>query len=434
MSGSTKLAIDGVFAWEAFDSRGNPTVACEVRLAGGAKGCATVPSGASRGRHEAHELRDGFDRYGGLGVRRAIENVLGPLANAVRGMDANSQAEVDRELVAADGTADLRRLGANAVLAVSVGVALAAAAAADEPVYHQCKEQGEECLLPLPMVNVLSGGAHANAAIDIQDLLVIPVGAQSFSEAMEWAWRVRRGTGEVLSEHNLEISLVADEGGFGPQLRSNRRALELLEAGIRRSGLRAPDQVAIALDVAASQFYDHVTDCYWLSTERRSVGRGEWLAELAAWVADFPLVSLEDVLDEDDWNGWERATALMPGIQLLGDDLFVTNPERLARGIRSGVANAVLVKPNQIGTLSGAREVIELARGSGYATVLSARSGDTEDAWLADLAVAWRTGQIKVGSLTRSERTAKWNRLLRIEAELGSRAIFAGGEILRRYD
>lgn len=273
------------------------------------------------------------------------------------------------------------------------------------------------------MVNVISGGAHAGGALDIQDVLVVPVGARSFREAIEWAWQVRRATAECASAQGLPTALVADEGGLGPHLATNRAALELVVEGIERSGLRAGTEVALAVDVAATTFADR--NGYDLRSEGRRVTAAELVSELAEWVRDFPIVSLEDVLAEDDWGGWRDATSRLDSIQLLGDDLFATNAARLRQGIEAGVANAILVKPNQVGTLTDAYDVVTAARQAGYNTVLSARSGDTEDSWLADLAVAWRTGQIKVGSTTRSERTAKWNRLLKIEADLGPAAPFA---------
>ncbi len=426
--------ITSVFAWEALDSRGTPTVACEVRLAGGAAGHATVPSGASTGRHEARELRDGGDRYGGRGVRRAVESVNRALGPGVSGIDATDQQRLDDALCELDGTPDLGRLGANAVLAVSVASAVAVAAAQGLPLYRSLP--GADPLLPMPMVNVISGGAHARGAgVDVQDFLVVPVGATTFAEAVEWAWRVRRGTEELARERGLAASLVADEGGLGLALASNRAGLELLLAGIERAELRPGDDVAIAVDVAATQLLTAAG--YRLEAEGRVLDAGELTAELEGWCSDFPIVSLEDPVGEDDWEGWQEITRrLGDRIQLLGDDLFVTNPARLTRGVDEHVANAVLVKPNQIGTLSGALAAVELARSAGYATVISARSGDTEDSWLADLAVGWRSGQIKVGSTMRSERTAKWNRLLRIEAELGDTAVFAGRrapEGLRSY-
>jgi enolase len=413
--------IADVQAWEALDSRGTPTVGCEVILSNGARGTAVVPSGASTGRHEAVELRDGGERYAGTGVLKAVANVSGPLARAVRGLDANDQRKVDAVLRETDGTPDLSRLGANAVLAVSLATAIAGAC--HEPLYVTAS-RGQAPLLPMPMVNVLSGGAHAGGALDIQDVLVVPVGARSFGEAIEWAWRARRSTAEAAAARGLPVALVADEGGLGLRLPSNRAALELVAEGVERSGLALGTQVALAVDVAATTFADG--NGYRLRAEARYVTPGELISELAEWVQHFPIVSLEDVLGEDDWDCWRDATDRLGGIQLLGDDLFATNADRLRRGIDENVANAVLVKPNQVGTVTDALDVVTIARRAGYRTVLSARSGDTEDTWLADLAVGWRTGQIKVGSTTRSERTAKWNRLLKIEADLGSAADFAG--------
>ena len=421
--------ITRLLAWEALDSRGKPTVGCEVGLAGGAAGEATVPSGASTGRHEARELRDGGSRHAGNGVRAAVANVVGEIAEAVRGMDAADQNGVDSLLRSLDGTSDLRRLGGNAVLAVSVAVAAAAAQAQRVPLYRWSAGDGDAPLLPLPMVNIISGGAHAGRSLDVQDFLVVPVGARSFAEAIEWCTRVRDGTASVLADRGYPVSLVADEGGLGPLLPSNRSALEVLVAGIERAALRPGEDVGIAIDVAATQFA-RVDGRYVLARDERDMDAAGLVEELSAWRAAYPIVSLEDVLGEDDWDGWRHATRQLHGCQLLGDDLFATNPSRVERGVREHVANAVLVKPNQIGTLDTARSVVRLAQDSGYATVLSARSGETEDSWLADLAVGWRTGQIKVGSTTRSERTAKWNRLLRIETELGGRAEYAGGRAL----
>jgi enolase len=419
-------AIDTVFAWEALDSRGNPTVAAEVALQGGARGTATVPSGASTGTYEARELRDGGTRYGGKGVRAAVANANGPLAQAVHGIDAAKQESVDAALREADGTASFSRLGANAVLAISLASALAAAAATGQPLYRAAAAENATTVLPLPMVNIISGGAHAGRSLDIQDLLVVPVGAESFAGAIEMAWRVRRGTAEALDACGLPTALIADEGGLGPALTANRSALQVLREGIERAGLTPGKDAAIAIDIAATQFYDPGTGRYRLGLENREVSALEWVAEMAEWCRNFPIVSLEDPLADQDWANWPAAAAGLSGIQLLGDDLFVTDSARLARGIDDGIANAVLVKPNQTGTLTDAAHVVDQARAARFATVLSARSGETEDSWLADLAVAWQTRQIKVGSTMRSERTAKWNRLLRIEAELGDQATYAG--------
>ncbi|OXM72288.1 phosphopyruvate hydratase [Amycolatopsis thermalba] len=422
-------AISAVRAWEALDSRGKPTVGCEVRLEGGARGETTVPSGASTGRHEARELRDGGIRYGGQGVRGAVSAVSGELFGAVRGLDATAQSSVDQALRSADGTTDLGRLGANAILAVSVATALAAADARGLPLYRAVADDDATPLLPLPMVNIISGGAHAGRAIDVQDFLAVPVGARSFAEALEWCSRVRAATADVLTARGTSPALVADEGGLGPVLPTNRAALDLLTAGIERARLRPGDDIGIAIDVAATQFF--TGDRYRLAAEDRDLTAHELIDELAGWCDHYPIVSIEDALAEDDWTGWRDATQRLAGRQLLGDDLFVTDLARLDRGVRGQVANAVLVKPNQTGTLTAARAVVRHAQDNGYTTVLSARSGETEDNWLADLAVGWRTGQIKVGSITRSERTAKWNRLLRLETELGEDADYAGATALR---
>lgn len=426
---SDDCTIDSVTAWEALDSRGTPTVGCEVRLGGGGTGTAVVPSGASTGSHEAHELRDGGDRYGGKGVARAVASVVERIAPALRGADASDQEAIDRALVELDGSPDLSRLGANAVLSVSLASSIAVASQLREPLYRVLADE-QAPLLPMPMVNVISGGAHAGWSMDVQDLLVVPVGAGSFAEAIEMAWRVRRAAAELVAERGLSAALVADEGGLGPALSSAREGLEILVTAIERSGLQPGSEVAIAIDVASTQLFE--ADGYRFGAGDTAVSSESVVATIAEWAAAFPLVSVEDPLAEDDWEGWKLASASLPGIQLLGDDLFVTNLERLRRGVEEGIANAILVKPNQNGTVSGARAVVGRARADRYATVLSARSGETEDDWLADMAVAWRTGQIKVGSTMRSERTAKWNRLLRIEAELGGEAEFAGAAALAR--
>jgi len=420
------LTIERVLAWEALDSRGVPTVACAIALEEGATGQATVPSGASVGSHEAHERRDGGERFGGKGVRDAVAAVNGEIADALRGRSAADQAALDYVLRELDGTPALERLGANAVLAASVACALARADALRRPLWRVLAPQ-EPPLLPMPMVNVVSGGAHAGRLIDIQDVLVVPVGATSFGQAIEWAARVRAGTAEALRRQGHRVDLVADEGGLAANLGSNRAALEIVSAGIERSGLLPGEHAAIAVDVAATQLADR--GAYRLASEHRSLTAAKLVSELCAWCRDFPIVSIEDPLGEDDLEGWRIASERLGDRQLVGDDLFVTSAERLADGVEKGIANAVLVKPNQVGTLSDALRVVEGARAAGYATVLSARSGETEDAWLADLAVGWRTGQLKIGSTTRSERTAKWNRLLRIEAEHPD-AMFAGRDAL----
>jgi enolase len=428
MARSSLSTISGVLAWEALDSRGNPTVACEVQLSGGATGSAIAPSGASTGAHEACELRDGASRYGGKGVQRAVANVSAVLADAITGLDASDQHSIDDALRAADGTANLCRLGANAILALSLASLKAAAAAAGEPLWRFALDATQPKIeLPMPMINIISGGAHAGRALDIQDVLVVPIGAEAFSQALEWVDRVRRATAAELAELGYPTALVADEGGYGPDLPSNRSALEVVTTAIERAGFSPGNDVALALDIAASQFYDKRSRRYILAAEDRKLSADEWARELAGWRSSFPVISIEDGMAEDDWDGWAVVTkAIGSATQIVGDDLFTTNPERLQYGISRGVANAVLVKPNQIGTVSDTHALIHAAKNAGYATVISARSGETEQSWLADLSVAWRTGQIKVGSLARSERTAKWNRLLRLEAELHDVALFAG--------
>lgn len=419
--------ITDVFSWEALDSRGNPTVAAIITLEGGHQGRAIVPAGASTGKAEAVELRDGGERYGGKGVRAAVANVNGPLAAAVRGLDAGDQRAVDAALITADRSPELSRLGANAALAVSIATAQAAAVASDLPL-HQHLSGGQCGLLPLPMVNIISGGAHAGRAIDIQDFLVVPLSAHSFAEAIEIAWRVRRATTEVARGRGYDAHLAADEGGLGFSAASNREALAILADGIERAGLEPGREAGIAIDVAASEFFDPAAGVYRLATEGRELDALDLIDELVSWTESFPIISIEDILAEDDWDHWPAAHQALPDVQLIGDDLFVTHLDRLNRGIEIGAANAILVKPNQVGTLTGAYDAVQRAREAGYATVLSARSGETEDNWLSDMAVGWCTGQIKVGSTTRSERTAKWNRLLEIEARAD--LSFAGAEAL----
>ncbi len=407
--------IVDVDAWEVLDSRGRPTVACRIRLGDGSVGVATVPSGESTGRHEAHELRDGGERYGGLGVQGAVANVRSELTAAVVGLDAGDQRAVDVRLRATDGTPNLARLGANAVLSVSLACAVASAQSRRAPLWQVI---GSAPRLPLPMVNIISGGAHASNMIDIQDLLVVPVGAASFAEAIEWAGRVRSATAKVADAEGIASALVADEGGIAARLTSNRAAVELLARGVEASGLRLGDQIGIAIDVAATHMLSP-DGRYRLTAEDRMLDAQELVDEIESWCAALPILSVEDVVAEDDWAGWEYASERLGHIQLLGDDLFATQLNRLDEGRTRGVANAVLVKVNQNGTLTGGLDVVARAREIGYAPVVSARSGETEDTWLADVAVGSQAGQIKVGSTVRSERNAKWNRLLRIEREIG---------------
>lgn len=407
-------AIREIVAWEALDSRGTPTVAARVAFDSGATGTAIVPSGASAGSHEALELRDGGPRYGGRGVRQAVGRVHEVIAPRLVGREADPVA-VDAELATIDTSPGFARIGANAVLAVSLATWRAAAAARGVSLARYLHPDGP-LPLPMPMINVISGGAHAGGVIDVQDFLVVPHGAHNLATAIEWAVAVRQAARDVALERGFANAvLVADEGGLGLPLPGNRAALELLTASIERAGLRPGADASIAIDVAATELVSG--DRYRLASEDRLLDTGQLIAELEEWAGAFPVVSIEDALGEDDWTGWREATARLGStIQLIGDDLFVTSPQRLERGIRDGVANSVLVKVNQNGTVSGAHAVVELAQAAGYTTVVSARSGDTEESWLADLAVGWDAGQIKVGSTHRSERTAKWNRLLELEA------------------
>ncbi|GAB3878929.1 phosphopyruvate hydratase [Terrabacter terrigena] len=419
MTGAT---ISRVTAWEALDSRGRPTVGCVVSLANGAHGRALAPSGASTGSHEARELRDGDERYDGFGVRRAVANVEAVLRDAVMGLDARDTAAVDAALERMDADPLLGGVGANAVLAISLAAALAGADAARMPLWRLLG--GNRPRLPMPMVNIISGGAHAGRALDVQDILAVPVGATTFTQALEWVSRVRAGTAEVLRERGHATALVADEGGLAAALPDNEAALAAVVDGIHRAGLAPGADVSLAVDIAANQLWDG--EAYHLELEGERLDERAWLRRLLSWCDAYPVVSLEDVLAEDEWHGWAAATSLLgTDCQIVGDDLFATNAARLERGFQTSVANAVLVKPNQAGTFSRARRVLELAQRQGYATVVSARSGDTEDHWLSDLAVGLDAGQIKVGSTMRSERTTKWNRLLEIEASAGGAACLA---------
>ncbi|HWB96547.1 MAG TPA: phosphopyruvate hydratase [Bryobacteraceae bacterium] len=412
------LTIRRVDALEILDSRGNPTVSVEVELAGGTFGEAKVPSGASTGTHEAVELRDGDRaRYAGKGVRRAVRNVLEILGPAVEGMDAADQAALDRRLLSLDGTPQKSALGANALLGVSCAVARAAAAARRVPLWQHLQGQ-RTASLPLPMVNILSGGLHAGRQFEFQDFLAIPHGLPDYPSALEALVAIHRAARAELADRGYLLTGVADEGGWGPRLPANELALEVLTRSIERAGHQPGSQVSIAVDVAATHFYQDGR--YHLHSEGRVLSSEELIELLAGWVRRFPIVSIEDGLAEDDWGGWKRLTeALGSRIQILGDDLFVTNLARLERGIAGGVANAVLVKMNQIGTLTETFAVIDRALAAGYRAVISARSGETEDDFLADLAVASGAGQIKIGSARTSERLAKYNRLLKIARATG---------------
>jgi enolase len=423
--------IQSVGARQVLDSRGRPTVEVDVRLADGSFGRASVPSGASTGTHEAHELRDGGSAWEGRGVRRAVANVDGELAAAINGLDALAQRDVDARLVETDGTARLERLGANAILGVSLAVCRAAAAHRRRPLYgHIASLAGTgEVTMPMPMVNILSGGLHAGRGMDVQDFLVIPAAARSVDEAIDVVSRVRGAAVRVMEKRGLS-TLLADEGGLSPGLATGRDALLLLVESIEAAGLRPGTEVAIAIDVAATALWDRAAGAYRLAREGRVASSDEMIAMAERWVNEFPVVSIEDALDEEDWAGWQRLTSsLGHRVRLVGDDLFTTNLDRLRQGIARQVANGVLVKLNQNGTLSGTLDVVAAARAAGYAPVISARSGETEDAFIADLAAGTAAGQIKIGSVRCGERLAKYNQLLRIEQE--SRAPFAGMSAIR---
>ena len=410
-------------ARQILDSRGNPTVEVDVQLGSGAHGRAAVPSGASTGEFEATELRDGGDRWQGKGVTRAVANVDGEIAQAVTGMDAADQKGLDGALIALDGTPNKSRLGANAILGVSL--AAAQAQAAEEGLALWRYIGGERArVLPVPMMNVLNGGVHADNRVDFQEFMIVPCGAPTFSECLRMGAEVFHALKRTLHERGLGTA-VGDEGGFAPDLDSNEQALEILIAGIQAAGLKPGEDVAIALDPAASELYRD--GAYVLEHEGRTLSAGELSDYWADLVERYPIVSIEDGMDEEDWDGWRTLTErLGDAVQLVGDDVFVTNTERLKRGIDGGVANSILIKVNQIGTLSETLEAIAMAREAGYTAVMSHRSGETEDVTIADLAVATGCGQIKTGAPSRSDRVAKYNQLLRIEEQLGASAEFPG--------
>jgi enolase len=427
MSGQEQGRIQSIKGREILDSRGNPTVEAEVRLENGVAGWAAVPSGASTGEHEAVELRDGdAKRYLGKGVLRAVGNIDKVIAPALKGRDAFQQAELDRILIELDGTPNKSRLGANAILAVSLAAARAAAGASKQPLYRYLSDQ-HHFVLPVPLMNILNGGVHADNNVDFQEFMIVPLGAERFSEALRMGVETFHCLKKVLSRKGYSTS-VGDEGGFAPNLRSNTEAIEQILEAIAAAGYKAGQDVALALDVAASELY--ADGKYVLKKSDKSARSPEQMvAFYSDWVRQYPIVSIEDGLAEDDWSGWRALTqALGAQVQLVGDDLFVTNTKRLERGIREGIANSILIKVNQIGTLTETLEAIALGRRHGYSSVISHRSGETEDALIADLAVATGVGQIKTGSASRSDRIAKYNQLLRIEDELGSSAKFLGRE------
>jgi len=425
--------IEGISALEVLDSRGNPTVEVEVILADGSWGRAAVPSGASTGTHEALELRDGDkSRYLGKGVTQAVANVNGPIAEALFGWDATDQKAIDMELIAMDGTPNKSKLGANAILGVSLAVAKAAANSLGLPLYRYLGGVYAH-VLPVPMMNILNGGAHtAWQSTDAQEFMVMPFGAPTFAEGVRWGAEIYHALKSVLKSKGY-ATLVGDEGGYAPALKANNEAVEVILEAIEKAGFKAGrgEQVAIALDPAASELYDEETKTYNLRKEGKKLTGPEMVDFWAKWVADYPIISIEDGLAQDDWEAWKLMTAkLGDKIQIVGDDLLVTNPERVRRGIREKAANALLVKVNQIGSLTETLEAVETCHRAGWRTVTSHRSGETEDATIADLAVATNAGQIKTGAPARSDRVAKYNQLIRIEAELGDTGRYAGWDAL----
>ena len=447
MSRGRATKITKVYARQVLDSRGNPTVEADVYLGSsvgkgggpaaardGVRGRAAVPSGASTGEHEALELRDGDkSKYLGKGVRKAVTNVNGEIAKAVVGMDARDQRALDKRMLELDGTPTKSRLGANAILAVSMAAARAAAAEENLPLYKYLARYSTDNsanLLPCPMMNILNGGAHADSSVDFQEFMVMPVGAPSFSEGLRWGVEVFHALKSALTKHGYSTA-VGDEGGFAPSCKSNEEAIQIVLEAIASAGYTPGEQVSIALDPASSEFFDKASGKYvFKKSDKSAHSSSEMAAYWTNWVEKYPIVSIEDGMAEDDWAGWKSLTASIGStsstkkIQLVGDDLFVTNTERLSRGIREGIANAILIKLNQIGSVTETIDAIELARKSGYHSIISHRSGETEDTFIADLAVATAAGQIKTGSASRTDRIAKYNQLLRIEEELGSAARF----------
>ncbi len=431
---STK--ITRVRARQIIDSRGNPTVEADVTLESGAFGRAAVPSGASTGEHEALELRDADkSKYLGKGVLKAVHNANTEIAKAVTGLDAADQRALDHKMITLDGTPTKSRLGANAILAVSMAAARAAAAGLKQPLYKYLSRYSTDTsanLLPVPMMNILNGGAHADSSVDFQEFMAMPIGAPSFSEALRWGVEVFHSLKSALKKHGYSTA-VGDEGGFAPSCKSNEEAIQIVLEAISAAGYKPGEQISIALDPAASEFYDKASGKYiFKKSDKSTHSSSEMAAYWTSWVEKYPIVSLEDGMAEDDWAGWKALTQSVgtkmskKKIQLVGDDLFVTNTERLSRGINEGIANAILIKLNQIGSVTETIDAIELARKAGYNSIISHRSGETEDTFIADLAVATAAGQIKTGSASRTDRIAKYNQLLRIEEELGSAARFNG--------
>ena len=427
--------IVAIRAREVLDSRGNPTVEADVILESGALGRAIVPSGASTGEHEAVELRDGDkSHYLGKGVLQAVANVETVIAPELEGMDAANQRLIDKTMIDLDGSANKSKLGANAILAVSMAAARAVAQTLETPLYRYLGGINS-CVLPTPMLNVLNGGAHADSNVDFQEFMIMPVGAERFSEALRWAAETFHTLKSVLKKKGYNTA-VGDEGGFAPSLKANGEAIELILEAIHQAGYKAGEQIAIALDPATSEFYDKDKSKYvFKKSDKRELSSEEMVSFWDSWCSQYPIVSIEDGLAEDDWEGWRALTDKLGNrIQLVGDDLFVTNTQRLQRGIEEGVGNSILIKVNQIGTITETLEAIDLGRRYGYTSIISHRSGESEDTFIADLSVATGAGQIKTGSVSRTDRIAKYNQLLRIEEELGSGAVYLGLESLNYND
>lgn len=422
--------IESIHARQILDSRGNPTVECEVTLMDGAAGRAAVPSGASTGMHEAWELRDGDKSvFMGKGVTTAVKNVNTKIADALEGMDATDQAAVDQAMIELDGTPNKKELGANAILGVSLAVAHAAAASTNQPLFRYLGGAGAR-MLPAPMMNIINGGEHADNGVDIQEFMVMPLGFERFSDALRCGTEIFHNLKKVLSEKGYSTA-VGDEGGFAPDLKSNQEALDVIMTAIDKAGYKAGEQVWIALDAASTEFYDKSSGKY--SLDNNQMSGDEMVDFLADWCEKYPICSIEDGCDEDDWDTWKKLTTKIGDkVQLVGDDLFVTNVERLQRGIDEGIANSILIKVNQIGTMTETIDAIQLAHRNGYTSISSHRSGETEDSTIADLAVAMSTGQIKTGSASRSDRMAKYNQLLRIEELLGDAAQYGGPLFAKR--
>jgi len=427
-----KIYIEKVIGREILDSRGNPTVEAEVWLEGGIHGRASVPSGASTGVHEAWELRDADPgRYLGKGVLKAVEAISGEISSELRGMDGLDQRAIDNALIALDGTPNKSRLGANAILAVSLAAAAAAASALDIPLYRYIGG-ADGYLLPLPMMNILNGGAHASNNVDIQEFMIMPVSAKSWRSALERSARVFHSLKVVMKERGIPVTGVGDEGGYAPMLQKDEDALELIVAAIEKAGFVPGEDFKIAIDAASSEWYEEESGLYKLPKSGKVYDRQSLIRLWEDFAGKYPIASLEDGMAEDDWEGWQQLTAALGHrLQLVGDDLFVTNTERLSRGIREGAGNAILIKPNQIGTLSETMDAVRLAQRSGFRAIISHRSGETEDTSIADIAVGLNAGQIKSGAPSRSDRVAKYNRLLRIEEGLGASAAYPGIRALR---